>query len=545
LAGWQKAEQSLTEQLNTNIESDSHSNMNNQLEEFLGHPKGLVVLFFTEMWERFSYYGMRSLLVLFLIKHMLYGDKEAALIYGSYGSLVYAMPVLGGLIADRYLGYRKAVTFGAILLVCGHFGMAFEGPAAVMTEVAGETVIVRSTLHEQVFFLSLAFIITGVGFLKANISTMVGCLYPPEDPRRDGGFTIFYMGINVGAFVSTLACAYLGETYGWKYGFGLAGIGMLSGLLVFQLNQKLLLGYGEAPDPKFLAAKFFGLISREKMIYLATTLAILLVWQLIQRTSELGVLLLLVGAIVVVWIIWFSLSQCEPLERNRMLVMLTLIIVSVLFWALFEQAGSSLTLFTDRNVNKGDIFTAGMFQSFNAFFIIMFAPIFAWLWVYLSNKGLEPSTPAKFGLAIIQVGLGFAVLVLGTQFADERGQVAAYWLVLMYLLHTTGELCLSPVGLSMVTKLSVTRVAAMMMGVWFLSSAFASYAGGMIAGAMAIDSSGDGSVDPLASLAVYAEVFEKLAIVAVIIGAVLLMFAPWLNRKMHSACDEVSMSKNS
>lgn len=506
-------------------------------EEFLGHPKGLVVLFFTEMWERFSYYGMRSLLVLFLIKHMLFGDKEASLIYGSYGSLVYAMPVLGGLIADRYLGYRKAVTFGAILLVCGHFGMAFEGPAAVAKVIDGETVVVRSALHEQVFFLSLAFIITGVGFLKANISTMVGCLYPPGDARRDGGFTIFYMGINVGAFVATLACAYLGETYGWKYGFGLAGIGMLSGLLVFQLNQRLLLGYGEPPDPAFLNTRRLGFLNTEKLIYLMSTIAIVLVWQLIQRTSELGVLLLLVGAVVVAWIIWFSLSQCEPLERDRMLVMLALIIVSVLFWALFEQAGSSLTLFTDRNINKGDILTAGMFQSFNAFFIILFAPVFAWLWVYLSDKGLEPSTPAKFGLAIVQVGLGFGVLVLGSGFADESGQVAAIWLVLMYLLHTTGELCLSPVGLSMVTKLSVMRVAAMMMGVWFLSSAFASYAGGMIAGAMAIESNGEGLVDPIASLATYTEVFGKLAIVAIVIGLVLLMFAPWLSRKMQLSSD--------
>lgn len=504
----------------------------NPPEEFLGHPRGLVVLFFTEMWERFSYYGMRSLLVLFLIKHMLFGDREAALIYGSYGSLVYAMPVLGGLIADRYLGYRKAVTFGAVLLVCGHFGMAFEGPAAVVKEVAGESVVVRSGLHEQVFFLSLAFIITGVGFLKANISTMVGCLYPEGDVRRDGGFTIFYMGINVGAFVSTLACAYLGETYGWRYGFGLAGLGMLSGLLVFQLNQKLLMGYGEPPEPEFLGAKRLGFLTTESLIYLMSTLAIIMVWQLIQHTSELGLLLLLVGAFVVGWIIWFSLSKCEPLERDRMLVMLVLIIVSVLFWALFEQAGSSLTLFTDRNVNKGDILTAGMFQSFNALFIIIFAPVFAWIWVYLSNKGLEPSTPAKFGLAIIQVGLGFAVLVLGIQFADEGGQVAAFWLILMYLLHTTGELCLSPVGLSMVTKLSVTRVAAMMMGVWFLSSAFASYAGGMIAGAMAIESTGAGDIDPLSSIVVYSEVFEKLAIVAVVMGAVLLAFAPWLSHKM-------------
>lgn len=515
----------------TNTTSES------QPEEFLGHPRGLVVLFFTEMWERFSYYGMRSLLVLFLIKHMLFGDREAALIYGSYGSLVYAMPVLGGLIADRYLGYRKAVTFGAVLLVCGHFGMAFEGPAAEVKDIAGESVVIRSSLHEQVFFLSLAFIITGVGFLKANISTMVGCLYPEGDVRRDGGFTIFYMGINVGAFVSTLACAYLGETYGWRYGFGLAGLGMLSGLLVFQLNQKLLMGYGEPPKPELLRAKRFGFVTTERLIYLMTTLAIIMVWQLIQHTSELGLLLLVVGAVVVGWIIWFSLAECSPLERDRMLVMLVLIIVSVLFWALFEQAGSSLTLFTDRNVDKGDILTAGMFQSFNALFIIIFAPVFAWIWVYLSNRGLEPSTPAKFGLAIIQVGLGFAVLVLGIQFADEGGQVAAFWLILMYLLHTTGELCLSPVGLSMVTKLSVTRVAAMMMGVWFLSSAFASYAGGMIAAAMAIESSATGDIDPLSSIVVYTEVFEKLATVAVVMGAVLLAFSPWLSNKMKLSND--------
>ena len=211
-------------------------------DEFWGHPRGLIVLFFTEMWERFSYYGMRALLVLYLTQHMLFGDKHATLIYGSYGALVYAMPILGGILADRYLGNRKAVAFGALLLVCGHFGMAFEGPKAI---IGVDGVVHRSALYSQIFYLSLAFIIVGVGFLKANISTIVGKLYEPLDPRRDAGFTIFYIGINLGALVATLVCGYLGQTYGWKYGFGLAGVGMLFGLLVFQLNRERLDGRGE------------------------------------------------------------------------------------------------------------------------------------------------------------------------------------------------------------------------------------------------------------------------------------------------------------
>ena len=219
-------------------------------EAWIGHPRGLFVLFATEMWERFSYYGMRALLILYLTKHFLFGDKTAGLIFGSYASLVYAMPVLGGLIADRYLGFKKAIMFGAVLLCCGHFGMAFEGPPASVVD--GE--VVRASLHEQVFYLSLAFIVVGVGFLKASISSIVGQLYRQDDPRRDAGFTIFYMGINLGAFVATLLCAYLGETYGWRYGFGLAGIGMLIGLVTFIRGGRYLTGIGEPPVPEALTA---------------------------------------------------------------------------------------------------------------------------------------------------------------------------------------------------------------------------------------------------------------------------------------------------
>ncbi len=502
-------------------------------ETFLGHPKGLFVLFFTEMWERFSYYGMRALLILYLTKHFLFGDKEGALIFGSYASLVYAMPVLGGLIADRYLGFRKAITFGAILLVCGHFGMAFEGPGASQMIVNGQTVIVRDQVYTQAFYLSLAFIIVGVGFLKANISTIVGQLYAVDDPRRDAAFTIFYMGINIGSFVATLLCAYLGETYGWRYGFGMAGIGMLVGLITFQLGRKHLLGHGEPPSPADLKTTVLPGINKERLIYIVGVLSVFVIWQVIQKTSELGLMLSVFGALVVGWVIWFSVFKLEPEERDRMLVMLFLIIVSVLFWALFEQAGSSLTLFTDRNVNMGDTFTAGMFQSLNPLFIIILAPVFAAMWVGLARRKWEPSTPAKFGLGILQVGLGFAVLIYGTSQAGPDGKVAVIWLAAMYLLHTTGELCLSPVGLSMVTKLSVQRVGAMMMGVWFLSSAFAAYAGGMIAGLTAINPEDAAAESGAASLAVYTGVFETLAILAIVFGVALLLVSPLLQRRMH------------
>ena len=483
----------------------------------------------TEMWERFSYYGMRALLILYLTKHFLFGDKDAGLLYGSYASLVYATPVLGGLIADRYLGFKKAIMFGAGLLVIGHFGMAFEGPPSTMVD----GVVIRDGLYEQTFYLSLAFIIVGVGFLKSSISTIVGQLYSEADPRRDAGFTIFYMGINIGAFVATLLCAYLGETYGWQYGFGAAGIGMLIGLATFIHGDKYLQDVGAPPESANLSKPVIAGLSKEWSIYLAGLIAVVGVWRMIQSTGDLGVLLVLVGFVVTAWLIWFSLSKCTPVERDRMLVMLALIALSVCFWALFEQAGSSLTLFTDRNVAMGSIFTAGMFQSLNPMFIIMLAPLFAWIWVKLGRRGVEPSTPMKFGLGILQVGLGFAVLILGASLAGPDGKVAVIWLALMYLLHTTGELCLSPVGLSMVTRLSVARVGGMMMGVWFLSSSFAAYMGGMIAGAMAIG--GDGSDVSLGveSLVVYTSVFEKLAMLAVGLGLLLIVVSPWLARRMH------------
>lgn len=500
--------------------------------ELFGHPIGLYVLFMTELWERFSYYGMRSLLILYLTKHFLFNDSEAGLIYGSYAALIYGLPILGGILADRYLGMRKAVTFGAILLVFGHLSMAFEGPISII-EIG---TVSRSDFHVQVFYFSLSLIAVGVGFLKANISTLVGKLYEVNDPRRDGGFTIFYMGINIGAFAATLLCAYVGEIYGWKYGFGLAGIGMLIGLIFFHFGKPFIQNIGLPPNKELLKKTYLG-INVEKIIYVLSLLFVVLVWLLIQLSQGLGFILLLFGFTSVSWIIWFCLKKCKTHEKKNMFAMLILISFSVLFWALFEQAASSITLFTDRNVDMGNIFTAGMFQALNPFFIVLLAPLFAYLWSFLHKKGLEPSTSAKFGFAILLVGFGFLVLVFGSQFADSEGKVAVLFLIIMYLFHTMGELCLSPVGLSMVTKLSVSKIAGMMMGVWFLSSSFAAYVSGWIAGLMAIESNGTTLTIGLNSLQIYSNVFSKLAVVAIIVGIFLLMISTFLSRLMKSGSD--------
>jgi len=493
---------------------------------FFGHPRGLVICFATELWERFSYYGMRALLIFYLTQHFLFSDGQAFLIYGAYTALVYVMPVIGGMLADRYLGARKAVCFGAILLVLGHFGMAFEGPAAV----AGQP---RDPFYLQAFYLSLAFIITGVGFLKANISTIVGNLYPADDPRRDGGFTIFYMGINIGAFFSSLLCGWLGQTYGWSYGFGLAGIGMLFGLLVFLRGQPLLEGHAEPPNPELLKAPLAAGLSREMLIYGGGLIGVAIIWQLVQHQQLVGNLLLGSGGIMLAIVLAYSFFKCSPVERDRMLTASTLIVFSVLFWALFEQAGSSLNLFADRIVDRslfGWEVPASMFQSLNAFFIFTLAPLFAMLWLRLARRGIEPSTPVKFAFAIFMVGLGFLVLVFGIDTMDGQGKPSMIWLVLIYLLHTIGELCLSPVGLSMITKLSVPRVVGMMMGVWFLASAAANYIASLIAG---LTGAGGGSTDPAEATAKILSVYSNVGWLAVAVAVFLLLISPLLRRGMH------------
>ncbi len=489
----------------------------NSTTDFLGHPKGLFVCFATEMWERFSYYGMRALLIFYLTQHWEFTDSASYLIYAAYTSLVYITPVFGGILADQILGSKKAVTYGAILLVLGHTGMAIES-------------------NVQIFYISLALIVAGVGFLKPNISTMVGSLYEEGDPRRDSGFTIFYMGINIGAFSASLLCGWLGQTYGWSYGFGAAGIGMLLGLIIFLWGQKYLQGLAEPPSNKYMQISF-GL-SYEKWAYISGIAMVLVSWFLVQNQQVVQNLLSGFGAIFIAAWLLYALFKCPPQERDRLIAVGVLILFSLIFWALFEQAGSSLNILTDRGVDRtvfGYEVPASMFQSLNAGFIFTIAPLFALLWISLAKRGIEPSTPIKFAMGLIFVGLGFLVLVFGMQ-SSSGIQTGLIWIVLIYLLHTIGELCLSPVGLSSVTKLSPQRIVGFMMGMWFFASAAGNFVAGKIAQAT---SSGDagiaGETFSMSQKIAFIDVYTSVGLMAVGCGVFLMIITPVLKRLMHGA----------
>lgn len=674
----------------------------------LGHPTGLFTLFFAEMWERFSYYGMRALLVFYMIKGFLrYDDAHSYAVYGAYTSLVYMTPFFGGMLADRLLGKRKAVILGGILMALGHFVMGFENSFA--------------------FYLALALLICGNGFFKPNISTIVGSLYTPDSPKRDGGFTIFYMGINLGASMSPLLCGYIGETYGWHYGFGLATIGMLVGLAVFvaptlitqlailtgavsaavgivvfrpdnlfSLFVNLFVGLsllaagitavfgltrgnlpddvGGAPDRERLRRPLLGPLSAEWTIYLATLLSIpvfaLLVsgFSLVNNGEQVSIvndefveslaesdsgvvqvlsvvvreasrpagLILVLAGLVAFGYLGVETFRLERVPRERMFVVLILTFFSMLFWAFFEQAGSSVNNFTDRNVDRvfedrlvtadevgatlqiqptqeqlgyiyrgeplliqksqdaqappagdqkaeepfrlesGDPFTltalsklreaneqntaftiawpvhdehvgmaiadrvdeipASVMQSFNPIFILLFGLVFSFLWTKLGQLNLEPSTPLKFSLGLFQLGLGFTIFWYGAVSANERGMVALYWLALGYLLQTTGELCLSPVGLSMVTKLSPARLVSTVMGTWFLATAFSQYLAAIIAQFTGVQhGEGEEAVIPVPSktVDVYGGVFGQIAIAAMLSAGICFLLVPLLKRWMH------------
>jgi POT family proton-dependent oligopeptide transporter len=582
-----------------------------------GHPKGLYVCFTTELWERFSFYGMKYLLVLYLTKYHLFSDQMGLNVLGAYAGLVYALPLIGGLIADRYLGMRKSVLFGGILLSLGHIMMAVEGYQAIFYAagttlvedlalasgqvlaagtVLTEDITIRDTAALKVFYFALALIVMGVGYLKPNISTIVGKLYPPEDPRRDSGFTIFYMGINIGSFTATILCGWLGETFGWKYGFGAAGIGMIIGLITFMYGQKHLQGHAEPSDPEKLRQPLLGPINVERAIYLLSLPMLGLIWWLVQHEhvvlasqnvfliiSIVGLILysmihdrthsnnkaafviagiaILAGCYAVLVNLHF-LPGSEALAENilygsialiigfvlygfithysheftRTVVLMILILSTVVFWALFEQSAGSMTFYADRVLDReafGITFTAAQFGSLNAGFIMLLAIPFASLWIWLSKHNLEPNTPVKFGLGIIQAGLGFGALVLGAQFPNEAGQVAMIWMVLAYLLHTTGELCLSPVGLSAVTKLSIPNVVGVSMGTWFLATALSETVAQRIGQMAAIDTSGGAVADIATAIATYTELYEFLMWLGVGVGVFMLVISPLLKRWMH------------
>ena len=499
-----------------------------QQPRFLGHPVGLYVCALTEMWERFSFYGMKFLLVLYLTKYHLFTDSEGLSVLGNYAAMVYAVPLLGGMLADRYLGMRKAVIFGGVMLCLGHLGMAYEGAQATL-DASGA--IIRDNAALKVFYFSLALIILGVGFLKPNVSTIVGRLYKQDDPSRDSGFTIFYMGINTGSFLATMTCGYLGENFGWKYGFGLAGIGMLAGLAIFSLGQKYLCGLAEPSNPAILKEKVAGL-NKEWVIYLCAILSLGILYLVVQNHLIVQAVLGLGSLGFLAWLIYYLIMFCDRVQRHRMMVLTALTIFTIVFWALFEQAGASMTLFADRVMTRPGNITASQFGSLNAMFIILLAPVFAWAWVYMGKRKYEPSTPLKFAMGIFQVGLGFGALVIGIK-AGGGEKVNFLWMVLAYLLHSTGELCLSPVGLSAVTKLSMPRVVGVMMGAWFLATAASEYVAVMLSKLAAIDNINGEAADLASMLASYSSLFTKLLITGVSVGLVVLILTPLLKKGMH------------
>ena len=438
---------------------------------FFGHPRGLATLFFTEMWERFSYYGMRAILILYMVAPANSGGlgfsvAKGGAVYGFYTAMVYLMNLPGGWVADRLIGQQRAVLYGGLLISAGEFCLTVPGLA--------------------MFYLGLVLLMFGTGLLKPNVSTIVGQLYGPTDARRDSGFSIFYMGINVGALISPLICGYIGERISWRLGFGVAGVGMLAGLIQYVLSGRYLGSAGQQPSVAATAGQkrnailaAFGVVAALGLVAaLGRSGAINLTAELIS--DALGWVLLVISAAVFAWLIlgrgW------SPSERKRAVATLVIFVSSAIFWAAYEQAGSSLNLFAERNTNRfvlGWEFPASWFQFVQPVFVILLAPVFAWLWIALRHR--EPSIPAKFFWGLLLGGLAFALLIPAAALSGAGHLVSPWWLTGTYLLQTLGELCLSPVGLSAMTKLAPRRVAGFMMGVWFLSVSIGDWAAGKAA----------------------------------------------------------------
>ena len=608
--------------------SPAHANLNEAPgnDDFLGHPRGLYVCFFTEMWERFSFYGMKALLLLFLLEHHKFSDNIGYDVIGAYGGLVYAVPVIGGLLADRWLGMRKAVVFGAILLVLGHTGMAIEGAAA--RTVNG--VVERDRGALMVFYLSLSLIIMGVGFLKPNISTIVGKLYPQDDPRRDSGFSLFYAGINLGALFASLVCGYLGEALGWRYGFGAAGVGMLLGLLMFTWGSKYLHGHAEPPDAEALRARTAIGLSRETGIYLGAIAGLLpvagLMWAVANHKFSLGenvslamAAMLVMMAGVIAWFLWFILSQCDRIERHRMISLMTLIFMCLVFFTLYEQTYGSWITFNDRLMSTdlfpslvrakaaitwgpdwlgnvvmffanapwstfslvlaplsfmlaaqmaerrpaspwprllfGSVLTllmlmlvrdlvvlpqnASSLTYLGSLFLVLLAPLFTVLWGWLDKFDANPSKPVKSAIGLLLGGLSFVPLALAAQQAGATGAiVSVWWIVLAYFVLELGEMCLSPVGLSAVTQLSVPRVVSLMMGTWFLATAFSEALAAQFGKLASIEIEDGGKLvahtaEWTAAAAKYEHLFWLLTWIGLGCAAVAFVFAPLIRRGMH------------
>lgn len=480
----------------------------------LGHPRGLGLLFFVEMWERFSYYGMRAFLVLYLVNALRWGDQRAASLYGTYTSLVYLTPLIGGYLADRFIGTRRSVVLGGVLIALGHFSLAFPSMA--------------------MFNLGLGLIIAGTGFFKPNAAAMVGQIYRPGDSRRDAGFTIYYMGVNLGAFLGPVICGPLAQRVSWHVGFAMAGVGMVAGLILYLwLREKYLPGIGVRPEGGHHAgegqpAHADGMMLVHGAIGCAVGAAV--AWIL----GGLSLYPMLLGAAVGGAILVTVLGTHGD-ERKRVFALFLAAFFVVFFWTAYEQAGSSMNLFADRHTDMGGL-PSSVFQSVNPLMILVLAPAYAALWAFLGRRSKEPSTALKMVLGLVLLGLGFLFLVEGGRRADGGVLVSPWWLTLAYLFHTLGELCLSPVGLSYVSRIAPARFASLLMGAWYLANTIANKLAGALAGLT--PEPGQAAASPGTGLAGYLQgvsatnggFFSIFVVISFAGAALMLLFVPLLKR---------------
>jgi len=497
-------------------------------KELLGHPQGLFYLFFAELWERFSFYGMRALLTLYMVQvifeKLVERDYATAAVYASYGSLVYASTVVGGRISDSILGMRQSIFLGGILMSIGHFVLAIENNIA--------------------FFLALSFIIVGNGFFKPNISTFVGTLYKEGDQRKDSGFTIFYMGINIGGWIAPLLCGWLAAKYGWHYGFGLAGIGMLTGLIFFWsgIKKGVFADKGLPPDNGNINKSVLGIKQGVLVPILAFLSAPVIAFLLssyqslgaegtmLDGTNIVNLLFYFIGFAVLAYMAHIMISATVE-ERKKLFAAVLFTFFMTIFWGFHELSGSVITLFASRNVDLEGIMTAAQTNSLNSMWIIILAIPISMMWTWLTKRKMNPRTPYKFGLGLLFAGISFYVLAISGASANESGFVPFTYLLLMYFLISVGELFMSPVGLSKMTDLAPVRIIAFIMGVWFLSSAFAFQVVGFIGKQLAIEST-DANVGGFDTLEVYTDGFMLIAKYALGAGVLVLLASPLIKRLM-------------
>ena len=476
---------------------------------FLGHPILLVPLFLSETWERFSFYGMRALLVLYMVRHLSFADSDALDVLGNYLALVYAVPMLGGLMADRLLGHRNAVMIGQVLMALGHLTLTFDGGST-----PGEGT-------RQVLFLGLALVAVGNGFMKPNISTLVGRLYEDGDPRRDAGFQLFYMGVNLGAATAAVVCAWLAESYGWSWGFGAAGLGMLIGLAIFSVSRSSLPadampGGKQARIPAWLFPLLVALVGGT--------------WALLQAHAFMGLLLSVSAALIVSFLAYHTLRNGTSVQRGRMLAAALLTVASIVLWFLNEQASGSLNLLTDRHIPRvvyGIDVPAAAYQSLNPFFIIVLSPLLGWISLSLALRNRDLSTQAKFTLGMVLTAASMAVLLIPCWAAGGATQISPWWMVLSYLVGSIGEVLISPIGLSAITRLAMPGMVSTMMGLWFLGTAGGDFLAQEVGKLVSIDPSVAGATSNLGD---YVTLFAVLSAVGIIASAMLFLAQPWLGR---------------